>query len=120
MNINAIDFGQYFLPESQDRTQTPTTLGSNALPQNNLRAIKGYAGITQQQNRGWRIHSIELSLNRRFRNGLSFGIFDVIGLYDKQQSGARLQHNPDGSFSFRAIRPKRTNCWGRTTRSATR
>ncbi len=103
VNINAIDFGLYFLPESQDRTQTPTTLGSNALPQNNLRAIRGYAGITQQQNRAWRTyHSIQLSLNRRFRNGLSFGVFDVIGLYDRQQAGARLQHNADGSFSFRA------------------
>jgi len=103
VNINAVDFGVYFLPESQDRTQTPTTLGSNTLPQNNLRAVKGYAGITQQQNRGWRTyHSIQLSLNRRFRNGLSFGVFDVIGLYDRQQSGARLQHNPDGSYSFRA------------------
>lgn len=103
VNINAVDYGVYFLPQSQDLTQTPTFLGSNTLPQNNLRGMRGYGGINQQQNRGWRTyHSIQLSLNRRFRNGLSFGFFDAIGLSDRQQSGARLQHNPDGSFSFRA------------------
>ncbi|MEO8078249.1 MAG: hypothetical protein ABI818_18125, partial [Acidobacteriota bacterium] len=92
-----------FQPQAQDPTQTPTFLGSNTLPQNNLRAIRGYAGITEQQNRGWRTyHSIQLSLNRRFQNGLSFGFFDAIGLSDRQQSGARLQHNPDGTYSFRA------------------
>ncbi|MEP6914707.1 MAG: carboxypeptidase-like regulatory domain-containing protein [Acidobacteriota bacterium] len=103
VNINAVDFGVYFQPQAQDPTQTPTFLGSNTLPQNNLRAIRGYAGITEQQNRGWRTyHSIQLSLNRRFQNGLSFGFFDAIGLSDRQQSGARLQHNPDGTYSFRA------------------
>jgi len=102
VNINAIDFGVAFLPEFQDRTVTPGTLGSTILPTNVLRPIRGYANITEQMNRGWRTyHSIQASLNRRFRNGLSFGFNDTISLYDHQQSGARLQHNPDGSFTYR-------------------
>jgi hypothetical protein len=102
VNINAIDFGTAFLSQYQDPTVTPGTLGSTILPTNALRAIRGYGAITQQQNRGYRTyHSIQASLNRRFRNGLSFGFNDTISLYDHQQSGARLQHNPDGSFTFR-------------------
>ncbi len=100
VNVNAIDFGIAFLPQYQDPTVTPGTLGSTILPTNSLRAIRGYGNITQQQNRGWRTyHSIQASLNRRFRNGLSFGFNDTISLYDHQQSGARLQHNADGSFT---------------------
>ena len=88
---------------SQDPTVTPGTLGSTILPTNQLRAIRGYGNITQQQNRGWRTyHSVQLSLNRRFQNGLSFGFNVTVSLYDHQQSNARLQHNPDGSFSYRA------------------
>ena len=49
MNINAVDFGIYFLPEAQDPTlAASTTPGATALPQNLLRAIKGYGGITLQ------------------------------------------------------------------------
>jgi len=102
VNLNAIDFGVAFLPESQDPTVTPGALGSTILPTNVLRPIRGYGSITQQQNRGWRTyHSIQASLNRRFRNGLSFGFNDTISLYDHQQSNARLQHNSDGSFTYR-------------------
>ena len=43
-----------------------------------------------------------MSFQRRLRNGVSFGFNDTISLYDKQQSAARLQHNPDGSYSVRA------------------
>ncbi len=103
VNVNAIDFGIAFLPQYQDPTVTPGTLGSTILPTNSLRAIRGYGSITQQQNRGVRTyHSIQASLNRRFRNGLSFGFNDTVSLYDHQQSAARLQHNPDGSFTLRA------------------
>ena len=102
VNINAIDFGTAFLPQNQDPTVTPGTLGSTILPTNQLRSIRGYGNITQQQNRAWRTyHSIQLSVNRRFQNGLSFGFNDTISLYDHQQSNARLVHNPDGSFTVR-------------------
>jgi hypothetical protein len=103
VNVNAIDFGIGFLPQYQDPTVTPGTLGSTILPTNSLRAIRGYGSITQQQNRGYRTyHSIQASLNRRFRDGLSFGFNDTISLYDHQQSGARFQHSADGSFTLRS------------------
>lgn len=104
VNINMPDFGAAFLPENQDRTLAPSaTPGATALQTNQLRPIRGYGAITMQLNRGWRTyHSLQLSFQRRFRNGLSFGFNDTIGLYDRQQSAARLQHNPDGTFSYRA------------------
>jgi hypothetical protein len=42
-----------------------------------------------------------MSVQRRFRNGLSFGFNDTILLSQKGSTNARLQHNPDGSFSER-------------------
>jgi hypothetical protein len=104
VNINMPDFGAAFQPENQDPTLTPSaTPGATALQTNQLRPIRGYGAITMQLNRGWRTyHSLQLSFQRRFRNGLSFGFNDTIGLYDRQQSAARLQHNPDGTFFYRA------------------
>lgn len=104
VNINAIDLGTAFLSEYQDRSlPASTTPGATAVSPNLMRAMRGYSNITQQLNRGWRTyHSIQLSLQRRFRNGLSFGFNDTMSLSDKQQAGARLQHNADGSFSYRS------------------
>jgi hypothetical protein len=68
-----------------------------------MRPFQGYSSITQTS--GWQkrtYHSLQLSLQRRFRNGLSFGFNDTIGLYDRQNTTPRLQHNADGSFSVRA------------------
>jgi hypothetical protein len=68
-----------------------------------MRAFRGFSGITQNVSRGWITHhSLQLSFNRRFRNGLSFGFNDTIGLSAKGSVAARLQHNPDGTVSFRA------------------
>ena len=54
-------------------------------------------------SRGWSTyHSLQLSFQRRFSNGLSFGFNDTIGLYDTGSTGARLQHNADGTYSYRA------------------
>jgi hypothetical protein len=41
-------------------------------------------------------------LNRRLTNGIGFGFTDTIGLYDRQTTSLRLQHNADGSFGVRA------------------
>ena len=69
-----------------------------------MRTFRGYSSITQTS--GWQertYHSLQLSLQRRFRNGLSFGFNDTIGLYDRQNTTPRLQHaagrdlvDPDG------------------------
>ena len=56
-----------------------------------------------RQFNGWRtFHSLQSSVNRRFRNGVSFGFNDTWVLYDHAIAGARIQHAADGSYSFRA------------------
>jgi Carboxypeptidase regulatory-like domain len=104
VNLNAVDLGSAFLPQNQDLTLTPSaTPGATAISQDQMRALRGYGSITQQWDRGWITHhSLQLSLNRRFRNGVSFGFNDTIVLASSGSTDARLQHNPDGSFSFRA------------------
>jgi hypothetical protein len=103
VNLNTVDLGSAFRPENQDRTLAPAaTLGATAVLQDLMRPFRGYGAIQQQWGRSWRtFHSLQVSFQRRFRNGLSFGFNDTISLYDKQAAGARLQHNPDGSFSLR-------------------
>jgi hypothetical protein len=104
VNLNAVDFGAAFLPENQDPTlPANNTPGARAVSQDLMRPYQGYAAIDQQWGRGWRtFHSLQLSAQRRFRNGVSFGLNDTISLSDHQSTGARLQHNPDGSFSLRS------------------
>jgi len=68
-----------------------------------MRAMPGYSTITQMQQGGWNTyHSLQLSFQRRFRNGVSFGFNDTIGISEKASSAPRLQHNPDGSYFIRA------------------
>jgi hypothetical protein len=103
-NLNAIDFGTAFLPQSQDRTLASSPVpGGSALSADLLRPIRGYATITQMQQEGWRtFHSIQISFQRRFRDGFSFGFNDTISLYDRQSTALRLQHDADGSYAVRA------------------
>ena len=111
VNVNAVDMGTAFLAGFQDRTLTAsTTPGATAVSQNQMRAIRGFGAVNIQMNRGWRTyHSLQLSFRRRFQNGFSFGFNDTISLSDRQQApqnnttaGVRIQHNADGSFSFRS------------------
>jgi hypothetical protein len=103
MDINRVDFGTAFLAENQDPTLAASTTGSGAVVTDLMRPFKGYSAITQTS--GWQertYHSLQLSLQRRFTNGLSFGFNDTIGLYDRQTTTPRLQHAPDGTVSVRA------------------
>jgi hypothetical protein len=105
VNLNAIDFGAAFLPQNQDPTLAPsTTPGATAVSPDLLRAMPGYSTITQMQQGGWNTyHSLQVSFQRRFRNGVSFGFNDTIGISETSSSAApRLQHNPDGSYFIRA------------------
>jgi hypothetical protein len=104
VNLNAIDFGVAFDSRYQDPTAAaPTTATSYAATAPDIiRAFRGYGTINQQVSRGWRtFHSLQLSFNRRFVNGLAFGFNDTIVLYDHQSTAARLQHNADGTYSLR-------------------
>jgi hypothetical protein len=107
VDINAIDFGAAFLPENQDRSlaanATPGATSYAATNPDLIRAFRGYSGISQQLGRGWRtFHSLQLSFNRRFKDGLSFGFNDTISLSDHQSTSARLQHNADGTYGLRS------------------
>jgi hypothetical protein len=102
VNINATDFGAAFLPQNQNPNLVSSTPGGAAVSNDLMRSFQGYAAINQRMFNGWRtFHSLQLSVNRRFRNGVQFGLNDTWVLYDRANAAARLQHNPDGSFSFR-------------------
>jgi hypothetical protein len=104
INLNAVDFGSAYLPQYQDPTLAATTTpGATALSTDLMRAFRGYSGITQNVSRGWITHhSLQLSFTRRFRNGISWGFNDTIGLASRGSTAARLQHNADGSVTPRS------------------
>ncbi len=106
VNLNAVDFGAAYLPQNQD-----PTLGSSAVPgavaysANLLRPYRGLGSINQNTTDFWDLyHSLQMSLNRRFRNGFSFGANYTYGISFTGNTGLtkRLQHAPDGTFSLRA------------------
>ena len=102
VDINGVDFGAAYLAANQDPTLSSSTPGAAALPADQMRAFRGYNTITQAMARGWLTsHSLQTSFNRRFRNGVSFGFNDTWLLSQTGSTGARLQHNADGSFSER-------------------
>jgi hypothetical protein len=103
VNLNAVDFGAAFLPQNQDTTVVPSaTPGASALSQDLMRSYRGYGSITQSLGRGWiTFHALQLTFNRRFRNGVSFGFNSSIGLSARGSTNIRLQHNPDGSYFVR-------------------
>jgi hypothetical protein len=103
IGLNSVDFGTAFLPQYQDPTLTPTTPGATSVSSDQMRAFRGYAAITQNIGRGWVTdHQMQVSFTRRFRNGVSFGFNDAIGLSNRGSTGARLQHNPDGTVTYRS------------------
>jgi hypothetical protein len=106
-NLNAVDFGAAYLPANQDPTRagTSTVPGALAYPENLLKPFLGLGNITQNTTDFWdEYHSIQTSLNRRFRNGFSFGVNYTYGISFKGNTGLtkRLEHAPDGTISIRA------------------
>ena len=116
VNINAIDFGAAFLPENQDRSlAASTTPGASSVVQDLMRAFRGYGAIQQQLGTGWRtFQSLQLSLNRRFRKGMSFGFNDTIVLSDHQSVDSRLQHSADGTYRLREDQTKAEELLGKS------
>jgi hypothetical protein len=104
-NINNIDLGAAFNPALQDPTQTPNGVATSLVNTNvaQTRFYQGYGTITQVQYAGWETyHSIQVVLTRRFRDGLSFGFNDTVGLSDIASVNPRLQHNSDGTVTVRS------------------
>jgi hypothetical protein len=102
VNINQVDFNAAFLPQNQNPNITGAVLGSGAVSTDLMRSYRGYGSINMRQFNGWRtFHSLQMSFNRRFRDGFSFGFNDTWVLYDHASGAARLQHAADGSVSSR-------------------
>jgi hypothetical protein len=106
VDLNASDIGAAYLPQNQDPTLGTTSVpGATAYTSNLLRAFRGLSNINEQETRFWdEYHSIQTSLNRRFRNGLAFGTNYTLGLSFKGNTGLqmRLQHAADGTISVRS------------------
>ena len=104
VNINQVEPGMAWLPRFQDPAQTPTTLGSNALPDVLMRPFTGYGNINMQLGIGSNTyHSIQSSFNRRFSRGLSFTLNHTLALSNRGNldSPVRLKYAADRSYSFR-------------------
>jgi hypothetical protein len=103
---NAVDFGTAYLPQYQDPTLGTTTIpGNNSYVDNLLRPYRGYAGIEQNLPVFWdTYHSLQMGLNRRFRNGFMFGANYTYGISFKGNTGLqqRYQHAADGTLSVRS------------------
>jgi hypothetical protein len=102
-DLNGVDFGSAFLAANQDPTLSSPIPGGAAVQADQMRAFRGFSTITQAVPRGYlTAHTLQMSVNRRFRNGFSFGFNDAILLSQKGSTAARLQHNADGTYSERA------------------
>ena len=79
-----LDRPRHGLPaeESGYRRRAPSTVpGATALTTNLLRPYQGLANINQNTTEFWdTYHSLQASLNRRFRNGFSFGANYTYGI----------------------------------------
>ncbi len=78
-NINAIPYGANFLPQNQDPTlvaANPNAIaGNNALKDVFLRPLRGYGQINlYESNSTSNYNALQTSLNKRFGNGLFFGL----------------------------------------------
>ena len=105
--LNAVDLGTAFDPNKQDPTTAPSaTPGASSLAAlfpDLVRAYKGYTAIAYRAYNGWRdYHAIQVSINRRFRNGISFGVNDAVTLRDIAQIAPRYDHNASGQPVLRA------------------
>ncbi len=114
VDINQVDMQSAYLQQNQDRTLNSTVPGGNAVATDLMRAFRGYGQINQFWGRGWnKYHSIQTSYNRRFTDGLSFGVNWTLGLTNTTNAGARLQHGADGQLEYRADQEEADDILGR-------
>jgi hypothetical protein len=117
LDLNAVDFGAAYLPQNQDPTLAASAVpGATALSNDLLRTYQGYSTIFAYLTRFHSTyHSIQASLNRRFRNGVQFAFNYTYGISFTGNAGMattttvgdpgiglRLQHAADGTYSVRA------------------
>ena len=105
--INAVDIGSAFDPAKQDPTSAPSaTPGASSLAAlfpDLVRGYKGYTAIALRTYDGWRKYdAIQFSINRRLRNGISFGFNDAITLRDIARVAPRYDHDAAGNLTVRS------------------
>jgi opacity protein-like surface antigen len=102
-NINTVDMGSAFVSANQDPTITSALAGGAAVTQNMMRSIRGFGSINMMLPRGWiTSHTLQIALNRRFSHGLQFGVNDTVMLKRNADAAARIQHDANGNWSYRA------------------
>ncbi|HTL02309.1 MAG TPA: carboxypeptidase-like regulatory domain-containing protein, partial [Vicinamibacterales bacterium] len=104
IDLNTIDIGSAFLPQNQDPTRSAsTTPGGTAVSNDLMRAMRGYAAISVRADTSERTyHSVQVSLQRRMRSGVSFGFADTISVSDRQNIVPRYQHDANGNVTIRS------------------
>jgi hypothetical protein len=106
VDINAVDIGAAFLPQNQDPTLAPSsTAGATAYSTDLLRPYRGLGQVGFNfPDYHETYHSIQTSLNRRFRDGVAFGVAYTLGLAWEGNVGLlqRLEHYSDGTYAVRA------------------
>ena len=119
VNINAVDFGAAFLPQNQNPNLVSATPGGAALSTDLMRSFRGYGAINQRMFNGWRtFHSLQMSVNRRFSDGVSFGLNDTWVLYDHAGRHARSMP-PTAPTRSAPIRRRPTSCSPRSSPTST-
>jgi opacity protein-like surface antigen len=106
LNLNSVDFGTAYRDDMKDPTLPASAVpGATALTTNLLRPFRGLGAINVRAQRYYHTyHSIQISLQRRFRNGISGGFNYTLGLSETSNEDLpiRLDHGPDGSVIERA------------------
>ena len=106
VNLNAVDFGAAYLPQNQDPTQTSTRARCQHHRQQPARTYRGLGNINQNTTEFHdTYHSIQTSLNRRFRDGFAFGVNYTYSISWKGNTGlaqAAASTRRDGTISVRA------------------
>jgi hypothetical protein len=98
-NPNSIDIGMAFDPTWQDPTQPTVTMANPnyslvSTNVNQAHFYKEYGSISHITFNQWQTyHSLQISLNRRMKNGIAVGFSDTIGLYDHSKINDRFKHN---------------------------
>jgi hypothetical protein len=101
--LNHVDFGAAFRPENQDPTLSSSLPGGAAVSADLMRAMRGYGTINMNRSDGWFTgHTFQISVNRRFARGFSYGFNNTINLSQKQNSSPRYDHTADGTFVLRS------------------
>ncbi len=105
-NQNSVDFGAAYLPQYQDPTLGKSSVpGASAYTANLLRPFAGLGVISQNTTGFWdTYHSLQISVNRRFARGLSFGANYTRELSLVGDTGLvqRIQHGANGAITLRS------------------